>query len=487
VDGAGRCNGARHHRSVTPGRRAAATCAVSAQSEGSVVLSLERNALGQYKTLARYSQQSVSHKRGGAARAARPALWSLLGAGLVTGAAGTDPSGIATYSQAGAKFEFQLAWILLLTYPLLVVIQVISARLGHTTGRGIAGNLRVRYAGWFAQGIVGLLLIANILNIGADLQGMAEAARLLIPHAPAWAWIVLLGALCSVAQVWLTHDRYIALLKGLALVPLSYLAVLLAVRVPWLQVVHGLFWPRWSASRSFWLMVVAVLGTTISPYLLFWQSAQEVEDANAHPQRSPLTQGPRLGDRAWARIRVDTVVGMGISNLAGLAILMTAGSALPPAGVHDVATAAQAAQALRPVAGDFAFAVFALGVVGSGLLCVQVLAGSAAYAVVETLGWPVGPAAGGSLPGKVVYPIVITATLIGSLASTSSVSAMDALVWSGLINGVVAIPVMAALVLMAADPRMIGALRITRSWIFLGWSATALMAIAAIGWLWSAL
>jgi len=195
---------------------------------------------------------------------------------------------------------------------------------------------------------------------------------------------------------------------------------------------------------------------------------------------------PRERDCAFGRIRVDTVVGIGVSNLAGLAILVTAGAALPPAGVHDVSTAAQAALALRPVAGNFAFAVFALGVVGSGLLCVQVLAGSAAYALAEALGWPAGLARG-SLSGKAVYPVVIIATLIGVLVSTSSVSAMHALVWSGLINGIVAIPVMVALMLMASDPQITGALRITRWWIFLGWFATVLMAVAAIGWVWSAL
>jgi NRAMP (natural resistance-associated macrophage protein)-like metal ion transporter len=416
----------------------------------------------------------------------RPAFWSLLGAGLVAGAAGNDPSGIATYSQAGAKFGFQLAWILLLTYPLIVVIQTVSARLGRATGRGIAGNLRERYPKWFVQSTVGLLLIANSLNIGADLQGMAEAVRLLIPHAPAWIWIVFFGALCSLGRVLFVHQRYVALLKVLALVPLSYLAVLLAVSVPWSQVVQGLFWPRWSMQSSSWLMVVAMLGTTISPYLFFWQSAQEVEDTKADPARAPLIHDSSQTRCAFTRIGVDTFVGMGLSNLVGLAILVTAAATLPQAGVHDVSTAAQAAQALRPAAGDLAFALFALGVVGSGLLCVQVLAGSAAYALAEALCWPVGLARE-SLPGRAVYPIVVIATLTGALASMASVSAIHALVWSGLINGVVAIPVMAALMLMARHRDLIGALRITRGWIFLGWFATAVMAIAAVGWAWTAL
>ena len=206
-------------------------------------------------------------------RRLRPTFWGLLGAGLITGAAGNDPAGIATYSQAGATFQFGLAWILLLTYPLIVAVQLLSASLGRTTGRGIAGNLRERYPGWFVYSIVGLLVIANVINMGADLQAMAEALRLLLPYLPAWAWIVLLGTLCTLGQALLAHMRYMALLKWLALVPLAYFGVLLVSHVPWGMVARGLLQPRLSTHGSFWLMVVAMLGTTISPYLFFWQSA----------------------------------------------------------------------------------------------------------------------------------------------------------------------------------------------------------------------
>ena len=414
-------------------------------------------------------------------RRLRPTFWGLLGAGLITGAAGNDPAGIATYSQAGATFQFGLAWILLLTYPLIVAVQLLSASLGRTTGRGIAGNLRERYPGWFVYSIVGLLVIANVINMGADLQAMAEALRLLLPYLPAWAWIVLLGTLCTLGQALLAHMRYMALLKWLALVPLAYFGVLLVSHVPWGMVARGLLQPRLSTHGSFWLMVVAMLGTTISPYLFFWQSAQEVEDTRTDGRRQPLLQDPTQTRGALLRIRVDTLVGMGVSNLVGLAILVSAAVTLPQLGIQEVMTAAQAAEALRPVAGPLAAALFAFGIIGSGVLCVQILAGSAAYAVAEALGRPAGLARG-ALSVRAVLPLVAVATLLGVLASTASFNAIRALVWSGVINAVVAIPLMAALMLMAASPRVTGAVRLGRGWITLGWCATALMALAAAGW-----
>jgi NRAMP (natural resistance-associated macrophage protein)-like metal ion transporter len=428
----------------------------------------------------------VSGKYSSHKSVARPALWGLLGAGLITGAAGNDPSGIATYSQAGAKFGFQLAWILVLTYPLIVAIQIIGARLGLATGRGVAGNLREYYPAWFVQSTVGLLLLANTLNIGADLQGMSEAVRLLVPAVPTWVTISVFGAICVLGQTVLSHRRYIGLLKWLALIPLCYVAVLLAVSVPWRQVANGLLWPRWSVDSSFSLMVIAMLGTTISPYLLFWQSAQEVEDAKPDPER---LRGNRTGaeaGRQFDRVRVDTVVGMGVSNFIGLSILVTAGTTLPAVGVHDVATAAQAAQALRPVAGGLAFVLFTLGIVGSGLLCVQVLAGSAAYALGEAVRWRVGLAGGVAL-ARTVGPLTVVAALVAILASAASIGAIRTLVWAGVINGFVAIPVMASLMWMSGRPDLSGVLRVNGWLRVLGWLATGVMTVGGVGWVWSAL
>jgi Mn2+/Fe2+ NRAMP family transporter len=294
------------------------------------------------------------------ARRNRPRIWALLGAGLITGASDDDPSGIGTYAQAGAAFGFQLGWTLLFSYPLMVVIQEVSARIGRTTGRGIAGNLRSHYPNWLLQSIVTLLFVANVLNIGADLGAMAESVRLLAPHASGAFLILFFGVLCTLLEIFVSNERYVRLLKWLTLVLLAYFAVLLVVHVPWAEALRGLVWPNWSLSPRFWLMVLAIFGTTISPYLFFWQAAQEVEDTRLHPLRVPLRANPAQGPSALARIRLDTFIGMGFSNLVGLAILITAGATIHAAGVRDIASAADAAQALRPLAGTFAFALFAL-------------------------------------------------------------------------------------------------------------------------------
>ena len=416
----------------------------------------------------------------------RAGLWPRLGAGLITGASDDDPSGIATYAQAGAQFGYQLAWTMLFSYPLMVVIQVISARMGRVTGRGIAGNLREHYSNGLLQLVVVLLCIANTLNIGADLGAMAEAMQLLTPRVPAWTWVVAFGALLTLAQILLSHERYVGLLKWLTFVLLCYFAVLAFIRVPWGQVARSLLVPRWTQRREFWLMVIAILGTTISPYLFFWQAGQEVEDTKAHPVRVPLRDNPRQARSALARIRLDTMIGMGVSNLVGLAILITTAATLPPAGITEVETAAQAAQALRPLAGDFAFALFALGIVGTGLLSVPVLATSAAYALGEAQRWPVGLARR-PLQARAFYATIAIATALGACANVASLSPIKALVWAAVINGLVAAPVMVLLMRMAANPKVMGAFVITGLWLKLGWLATAVMALAGIGWAISAL
>jgi Mn2+/Fe2+ NRAMP family transporter len=240
----------------------------------------------------------------------KPRLWKVLGPGLITGAADDDPSGIATYSQAGAQFGFGLAWTMLFTYPLMVSIQAICARIGRTTGRGIAGNIRVHYANWVLQGTVAMLFIANTCNIGADLGAMTEASRLLAPKSPNWMFLALFSLICMAGQLFFKYTRYVSLLKWLTLSLFAYFAVLCVVHVPWLEFLRGLVWPAWSLDGDFWLMVVAILGTTISPYLFFWQASQEVEDTKAKPVEAPLRQRPSQGPAALARIRLDTLVGM---------------------------------------------------------------------------------------------------------------------------------------------------------------------------------
>ncbi len=412
----------------------------------------------------------------------KPRFWKVLGPGLITGASDDDPSGIATYSQAGAQFGYQLSWALLFTYPLMTAVQMISARIGRITGRGIAGNLRRHYSSWLLRTIVVLLFAANVLNVGADLGAMGEASRLLVPAIPAWVYILGFATICTLGQVFFKHTRYVAILQWVTLSLFAYFGALFMVHVRWNELLRGLLWPSVSFSKDMWMMVVAVLGTTISPYLFFWQAAQEVEDTKAKPERTPLRQEPGQAPVALARIQLDTVIGMGFSNLVALAILVTAAATLNRSGIHHVDSAAQAAEALRPIAGNFAFALFALGIVGTGLLAVPVLAGSAAYAAGEAMGWPVGLARK-PLEAKAFYGAIGVATLLGAVSNMLELSPITALVWVAVINGVLAVPVMVMLMVMARSPRVMGQFRISTLLTTIGWIATAAMGIAALAYI----
>jgi len=420
-------------------------------------------------------------RAGSAVSSAKPPLWKALGPGLVTGAADDDPSGIATYSQAGAQFGFQLAWTLLLTYPLMVVIQGISARIGRTTGKGIAGNLREHYPNWLVLTMVSLLFVANTLNIGADLGAMAASGQLALPVVPGWIYVVAFGLICTLGQVWCDHVRYVTILKWLTLSLFAYFATLCVVHVQWLEFLKGLFWPHFTFKREFWLTVVAIFGTTISPYLFFWQAAQEVEDAKSAPRDRPLREDPAAGPQALARIELDTLVGMGLSNLVALAILVTSAATLHQADISEV-SAAQAAEALRPLAGNLAAALFSLGIIGTGLLSIPVLAGSAAYALGEARGWPVGLARKPQ-QAKAFYGAIAVATLLGAAVNVFQLNPVKALVWAAVLNGIVAVPVMALLMLLSTSTAIMGKFRISGRWTVIGWAATATMGVASAAFL----
>ncbi|HWX80483.1 MAG TPA: divalent metal cation transporter [Steroidobacteraceae bacterium] len=412
----------------------------------------------------------------------KPRLLNVLGPGLVTGAADDDPSGIATYAQAGAQFGFSLGWTLILTYPFMVVIQSICARIGRTTGLGIAGNVRRHYPKWLLNGLVATLTIANVCNIGADLGAMAEASRLLIPMVPSWILLGAFAMVCAGGQIFMHHKRYVATLKWLTLSLFAYFAVLCVVHVPWPQFFLGLLWPRLTPSKEFWLMVAAILGTTISPYLFFWQAAQEVEDTKTEPIREPLLDRPAQGENALARIRLDTVIGMGISNLVALAIMATAAATLHASNIKEIESAAQAAEALRPLAGEFAFSLFSLGIIGTGLLSVPVLAGSAAYALGEARRWPVGLSRQPQ-QAKAFYGTIAVATLVGTVANALKVSPIKALVWSAVLNAIAAAPIMVLLMQMATNPAVMGKFTISRRSRAVGWLATLVMAVASLGFI----
>jgi NRAMP (natural resistance-associated macrophage protein)-like metal ion transporter len=406
-------------------------------------------------------------------------LASVLGPGLIAGASDDDPSGIATYSQAGAQLGFSVSWTLLFSYPLMAAIQEISARIGRTTGKGIAANIRGHYANWVLQVIVLLLLVANTINIGADLGAMGDALGLLI-GGPPLLYVLMFAALCTGLEVFVPYKSYAPVLRWLTIALFSYFGTALFVEIPWGDVARGLFIPTFSADAAFWATVVAVLGTTISPYVFFWQASQEVEEVQRVAARKPLVQAPEQGPDALGRIRLDTLIGMGLADLVALAIMITTAATLHAKGVTDIETSTQAAEALRPVAGPFAFAIFTLGIVGTGLLAVPVLAGSAAYALAEARRWPQGLARKPK-QAKAFYAAIALATLIGALINFSPINPIKALYWSAVINGVVAVPVLAMMMVMTANRKVMGDFVVRGPLLMIGWLATALMAAAIVG------
>lgn len=411
----------------------------------------------------------------------KPRVLRVLGPGLITGASDDDPSGIATYSQAGAQFGYGLTWAMLFVYPLMAAVQMISARVGRTTGHGIAGVLRRHYPAWLLQAIVLLLLVANTINLGADLGAMADAVNLLLPG-PDWLYILLFAAVCTYMQVFLQYTQYEAVLKWLTLALFAYFAALVTVRIGWGDLALHLFLPHLEWRTEYLTTLVAVFGTTISPYLLFWQSAEEVEDLHAFPHRKALRRAPRQGQAALHRIEIDTLVGMAFANSVALAIMVTTAGTLHRNGITDIQTSAQAAEALRPIAGEFAFVVFSLGIIGTGLLAVPVLAGSAAYAVGEARKWPVGfdrrPQ-----EAKAFYGTVALATLVGMMINFTGINPIKALYWTAVLNGVIAVPLMVVMMLIAARQDIMGRFPV-RGWLRgLGWTATAVMGLAVVAML----
>jgi NRAMP (natural resistance-associated macrophage protein)-like metal ion transporter len=406
-----------------------------------------------------------------------------LGPGLVTGAADDDPSGIATYSQAGAQFGYSMLWTVLFTYPLMVGIQMVSARLGCITGRGLAANVKAVFPRPVLYGIVGLLLIANTINIAADIAAMGEALRLLL-GGPAHLYCVALGLLCLGLQVFLRYADYVRYLKWLTLALLSYVAVIFTVHVPWGALMSEMVRPRLVLDHNTISMIVAVFGTTISPYLFFWQAAQEMEDVRAGIARngggSMLPHATEVARHHVRRIRWDTYIGMGFSNLIAFFIILSTAATLHAAGVADIQTSAQAAEALRPLGGQTTFLLFSLGIIGTGMLAVPVLAGSAAYAVSESFDWQSG------LDMKVhqaheFYGIIAIATVGGVALTFTHLDPMRALVWSAQMNGVIAVPIMAIMMLLAVREDVMGRFVIRPRLRRLGWIATGVMAVTVAG------
>jgi NRAMP (natural resistance-associated macrophage protein)-like metal ion transporter len=400
----------------------------------------------------------------------------LLGPGLVTGAADDDPSGVATYAQAGAQFGYGLLWVMLVTTPLMLAAQLVSARIGRITGAGVVANVRRHLPRGAAAVLVLLLLVANVANIAADLAAMGEAAQLLFGGSDR-LYALAMGAIGLAAQVLVPYRRYAGFLRWSTLALFAYVAAAFAVDVDWPAALRGAILPTIPGGAAAMTMVVAALGTTISPYLFVWQAAQEIEEMSL-ARRQPLRDGSLKDGELW-RLRIDTGAGVLLSNLVAFFIILTTAATLHARGVTRIESAAAAAEALRPLAGDFAFALFAIGIIGAGLLAIPVLSGSAAYAVSELFD------AGFSLetsfrhaPG--LYGIIIFATFCGGALDFAGVGAIDLLIWTAFFNGLIAPPFLIAMMIVASSEEAMGT-HVSPSWLRgLGWTAAVAMTLAVV-------
>jgi NRAMP (natural resistance-associated macrophage protein)-like metal ion transporter len=403
---------------------------------------------------------------------------SRIGPGLITGVADDDPSGIATYSQAGAQFGLNMLWTMPLAFPLMAAIQSMCARIGRVTGKGLAANIKTTFPPIVLHAVVLLLLVANTLNIAADVAAMGEVSEL-VTGFDRHLMTVFFVVVTLLSQVFVPYHRYVFFLKWLTLSLLAYAAVLFTVHVPWGEVVLRTFWPNFTPNSEAATVVVGVFGTTISPYLFFWQASEEVEDMQGRRNAAPLVRDGRAAGSELRRIRWDTWSGMLYSDATAYFIILATAVTLNVAGVQDIETAAQAASALRPLAGDFAYMLFALGILGVGLIGVPVLAGSAAYALSEAMGWNWGLERKAT-DARGFYGVIAVSVLAGLVIQYSPISPMKALFWSAVINGIVAVPLMVVIILLVSKKSVMGAFTAGRSIIFLGWIATGVMGMAAV-------
>lgn len=398
----------------------------------------------------------------------------MLGPGLITGASDDDPSGIGTYSQVGAQIGYGIGWTMLLTYPLMTAIQEICGRVGRVTGHGIAGNVCRNYPGIVIWSLVCMLFVANTINIAADIGAMADASKL-IAGGPAFLYVLLYGVVSIVAQIWFNYKRYVSVLKWLTLSLFAYVIALAMVKIDWSAAIKGVLIPTATFDKQFLTSLVAILGTTISPYLFIWQSSQEAEEQRIDKNKAPLTEDGSNAKAELRRIRLDTMVGMAFSNLIAISVIITTAATLNQNGITDINTSAEAAQALRPVAGPFAELIFCVGIVGTGLLAIPVLAGSTAYAIGEGRKWPVGLSRKPK-EATAFYVVMAASGLLGIALNFTPIDPIKALFWSAVINGIVAVPVMVLTMVMVRRRDVMGDYAV-KGWLYvLGWLSTATMA-----------
>lgn len=410
-------------------------------------------------------------------------LFKLLGPGFITGASDDDPSGIATYSQTGALFGFGQLWTAPFSFPLMAAIQEMCGRIGLVSGKGLAGVIKANYSRKVLYSAVFLLVIANTINIGADLGAMAASAQLLFGF-PFIFWLLLMMATTLLLEVFVSYKTYSVYLKYLTFALFSYVATAFAVKIDWRTVFFSTVFPHLDLSKTYLLNIVAILGTTISPYLFFWQASEEVEEEVAHHKLRAVGAGQsRVTPKDISRLRLDTIIGMFFSNLIMWFIIIVTGATLFPRGISAIQSASDAAMALRPFAGDFTFFLFALGIIGTGLLAVPILSGAASYAISESFGWREG------LYMKLrkahgFYGVITIATLIGVLINFIGVSPITALYYTAVINGIIAPPLLVIILFIANNKKIMGE-RVNNSLLnILGIVTIAVMSIAALALLW---
>jgi NRAMP (natural resistance-associated macrophage protein)-like metal ion transporter len=410
------------------------------------------------------------------------ALLLRLGPGLITGAADDDPSGIATYSQVGAQFGTGLLWTMLFSFPLMAAMQEICARLGRITGAGVAANLRKHYPKPLLIGAITLLCVANIFNLGADIAAIGAAAKLVFGGSLN-AYAVGFGLLSVLLQIYMPYRKYVRYLKWLTLALFAYVGTAFVVKIPWGSVLAAAFVPAPGRGSDYWMALVAVLGTTISPYLFFWQASEEAEEVRTNRDEASLTRKPGQAFAQFRRIAFDTRVGMALSNLIGFFIILTTAMTLhASASTRNIQTAADAAKALEPLAGHFAFLLFAVGIIGTGLLAIPVLAGSAAYGVAEAFRWRASLESKPNQARK-FYFVIAAATVTGLLLNFLGLNPIRALYWSAIVNGIAAAPLMAMLMMMATSRSVVRKFTLPLYLRVVGWAATAVMLVASVAFL----
>ncbi|MBI2448200.1 Nramp family divalent metal transporter [Candidatus Microgenomates bacterium] len=402
-----------------------------------------------------------------------------IGPGVITGFSDDDPSGIVTYSMAGARFGLGQLWMALFQLPLMIAVQEMCGRLGLVTGMGLAGVIKKHYSKYLLYFVVALLIIANTINIGADISAIGAVLQMLFAG-NILVWSIIVALVIILLEVFVKYKKYVQILKWLTVIFLSYVLVAFIIPQDWSNIFRSLFIPRFEWNSAYIMMVVAFLGTTISPYLFFWQTSEEAEEEVAEGKLAEIgANAPKVSKADFSRVNADTAVGMIFSQAITFFIVITAASTLFTAGIHEITSAREAAEALRPLAGDGAYLLFAIGIIGAGLLGIPVLAGSAGYAVSETFGWRQGLSKKFQ-DAKGFYGVIIVSTLVGLFLNILGVNPIQALIYAAIINGIVAVPLILLITVITGNKKVMGKYQSGLLLRSLGWLTFFVMLVAAV-------